>query len=474
MNKNKRPSFNQAFLCFSGVMTIIVIGVLAFNVSMHVLLAISIIWTCCHTYFLGYKFSEIKQTMSDGITRGLGAAYIFILVGVVIAAYMESGTIAGLVYYSLDLIHPAVFLPAGLLLCSFMSLAVGTSFGTVGTAGVILIGVGSALGIPLPIVAGMIISGASFGDKLSPISDTTNLAAVAAGTDLYKHIKSMLYTTIPTYILCLIIFTIIGLQYSSGTLSNVEIRTFQSAIESNFIVSIWAFLPIIVLLTLSVNKIPAEPSMIASIIVALIIAVTQQDRGILDILNSFQEGYSAKTGHAGLDILVNRGGIQSMMQTFSLALFALALGGLLDGIGYLTVLLEGILKRVKGVLALMFATMSTGVLSCLSTGESYIGIIVTSQLFKKKYEEMKLQKHMLSRCVEESTTLVAPIIPWSTGGAFFFGALGVPVLEYLPWAFLNYLNMFVSLAMAYFGFGILRVLNKTGQKETKKIRASEI
>ena len=320
----------------------------------------------------------------------------------------------------------------------------------------------------------MIISGASFGDKLSPISDTTNLAAVAAGTDLYKHIKSMLYTTIPTYLLCLIIFTIIGLQYSSGTLSNNEIRTFQSAIESNFIVSIWAFLPIVVLLTLSVNKIPAEPSMIASIIVALIIAVTQQDRGILDILNSFQEGYSAKTGHTGLDILVNRGGIQSMMQTFSLALFALALGGLLDTIGYLTVLLEGILKRVKGVLALMFATMSTGVLSCLSTGESYIGIIVTSQLFKKKYEEMKLQKHMLSRCVEESTTLVAPIIPWSTGGAFFFGALGVPVLEYLPWAFLNYLNMFVSLAMAYFGFGIFRVLNKTGQKETKKIRASEI
>lgn len=469
MAESKLPSFNQAFLCFGGIMTIIIVGVLTFSVSMHVLLMISIIWTCCHTYFLGYKFAEIKQTMSEGINRGLGAAYIFILVGVVIAAYMESGTIASLVYYSLEIISPAVFLPAGLLLCSFMSLAVGTSFGTVGTAGVILMGVGGAMGIPLPIVAGMIISGASFGDKLSPISDTTNLAAVSAGTDLYTHIRSMLYTTIPTYVICIVLYSFIGMQYASATLSAGEIDAFQQAIDENFAVSIWAFLPILVLLTLSLNKIAAEPSMIASVAIALVIAVVQQDRNILDILSSFQGGYTAETGHPGLDILVNRGGIQSMMQTFSLALFALALGGLLDSIGYLSALLRGILVRVKNVLMLMFSTMCAGILSCLSTGESYIGIIVTSQLFKKKYEEMGLQKHMLSRCVEESTTLTAPIIPWSTGGAFFFGALGVPVLEYLPWAFLNYMNMFVSLGLAYLGFGVFRVV-ANNQKNLKSVK----
>ena len=157
--------------------------------------------------------------MSDGISNALGAVYVFILIGVVVASFIESGTIAAIVYYGLDLIHPTVFLPMGLILCSFMSVCVGSMLGTVATVGVILIGIGAAMGVPLPIVAGMVIAGASFGDKMSPISDTTNLAALATGTDLYTHIKSMLYTTIPTYFICLIIFTFIGLEYADQTLS---------------------------------------------------------------------------------------------------------------------------------------------------------------------------------------------------------------------------------------------------------------
>ena len=347
MSDTKLPSFNQALICFSVIMVILIVGVVVFKTSIHVLLMLCIIWTCCLTYFLGYKFYEIKKIMSDGISMGLGAIYVFILIGVIIATYLESGTIASLVYYSLDLIHPAVFLPAGLLICSFMSVAVGTMMGTVGTAGVILIGVDEAMGIPLPIVAGMIIAGASFGDKMSPISDTTNLAAVVAGTDLYKHIKSMLYTTIPTYIICLVIFTIIGLQYSSAALSNVEIEAFQAAIDNNFTVSFWGFLPILVLLIMSMNKAPAEPAMMASVATAIILALLQQDRGLLDIFNSIYYGYSANTGHLGLDLLVNRGGMLGMMTTILLALFVLALGGLLDKVGYLTSMLQGIFSKIE-------------------------------------------------------------------------------------------------------------------------------
>lgn len=457
MTELNKPNFQQSLICFGGIMTMIIVGVLAFGVNMHVLLLVSIIWTSLNAYFLGYRFSEIKKIMNSGVSNGIGACYIFILVGIVIAAYLESGTIASLVYYGLDIIHPAVFLPAGLLLCAFMSLAVGTQFGTVATAGVILIGVGAAFGIPLPIIAGMIVSGASFGDKMSPVSDTTNLAAVAAGTDLYKHIKSMLYTTVPTFIICIILYTIIGLQYSSGTFSDVEILAFQNAIDNNFNVNLISFLPILVLLALSLKKVAAEPAMIASAVTAMVLAMLQQDRSIFDVLASFQDGYSAETGYAALDVLVNRGGIQSMMWTFSLALFALILGGLLEKVGFLSVLLKGVLARAKSAFSVMFATICSGVVSCLSTGDSYFGTIVTSQLFKKKYEEMKLQKYLLSRCVEESTTLSTPIIPWALGGAFVAGTLGVPVLDYLPWAFLNYLNMFVSLGLAYFGFGIFRV-----------------
>jgi Na+:H+ antiporter, NhaC family len=452
----KKPSFIQSLICFGGIIGMIVTGLIIYEIPLHVIILIAMIWASGHAYSLGFRFKAIKEAMSHGIERGLSAIYIFILIGVVIAAFLESGTISSIVYYSLDLISPAVFLPAGLLLCSFMSLAVGTSWGTVGTAGVILIGVGSAMGIPLPIVAGAVVSGATFGDKLSPISDTTNLAAVAAGTDLYKHINSMLYTTIPTYIICLILFSLLGLQYSSDTVSREGIVAFQAAIEANFVVSIWSFLPIIVLFILSFKKMPAEGAMLGSALVAVILAMVQQDRGILDILKSLQDGYSASTGHEGLDTLVNRGGIQSMMWTLSMTLFALALGGLLERVGFLTALLTGLLERIKSVLSLMFATMCTGMLCCASMGESYIAIIVTSQLFKKKYREMNLKPFMLSRSVEESTTMSSPLVPWSTAGAFYFGAMGIPVLDYLPYAFLNLLNPVISLIMTYLGIAVFR------------------
>lgn len=456
MQIEKKPSFFHSLFCFGGIILMIAVGLLKLGIPMHILIFMCLIWTAGHSYYLGYHFPEIKSAMNKGIEKGLSAIYIFILIGVVIAAFLESGTISSIVYYSLDLISPAFFLPAALLLCSFMSLAVGTSWGTVGTAGVILIGVGSAMGIPLPIVAGAVVSGATFGDKLSPISDTTNLAAVSAGTDLYKHINSMLYTTIPTYVICLVLFSIMGMQYSASSMSDAGIASFQLAIENNFVVSFWGFLPIITLFILSMRKAPAEVAMAASSAVAVVLAVIQQDREIFDVLKSLQEGYAASTGHEGLDILVNRGGIQSMMWTLSLTLFALALGGMLDRFGYLTALLNGILERLKSVFALMFATMCTGFLACASMGESYISIIVTSQLFKKKYNEMKLKPFMLSRSVEESTTMACPLIPWTTAGAFYFGAMQIPVIDYLPYAFLNLLNPIVSLVMTYFSIAVFR------------------
>ena len=461
MSNFKVPSFLQALLCFGGVLMIIVAGVIKFGVNIHVLLILSIIWSCFHAYSLGYKFKDIKKLMSDGISNGLGAAYVFILIGIVVASFLESGTIASIVYYSLDLIHPAVFLPAGLLLCSFMSVSVGTLMGTVATAGVILIGIGQAMGVPLPIVAGMVIAGASFGDKMSPVSDTTNLAAISAGTDLYTHIKSMMYTTIPTYIICLVIFTFIGLQYSADALATDDIQIFQQAIADNYVVSVWCFVPVIVLFGLSLKKFAAEPAMIAASVVAIIMAVFQQGHDILAILGSLQDGYKAETGHAGLDTLVNRGGIQSMMRTFSLALFAMALGGVLDKVGILTAMLEGILVHLKSVVSLLFATMFTGIISSIATGQSYISIVLTSQLFKKKYEEMGLKRRMLSRTVEESTTLITPLMPWSLGGAFYSAVMGVAVIDYAPWAFLNYLNFIVALIIASLGFAIFRKEEET-------------
>ena len=435
----------------------IVTGVVAFRISIQVLLILSIIWTSIHSYFLGFKFSEIKQIMSDGIYNALGAAYVFILIGVVVAAFLESGTIASIVYYGLDLVHPAVFLPMGLVLCSFMSVCVGTMVGTVATVGVILIGIGAAMGVPLPIVAGMVIAGASFGDKMSPVSDTTNMAALTTGTDLYTHIKSMLYTTIPTYIICLVLFTLIGMSYTEQAFSPEGIIEFKAAIENHYTVSLWGFLPLIVLFGLSFKRVPAEPTMLLASLTAIIIALLQQHHNIISILSSLQTGYKAATGNADLDRLLNRGGIMGMMGTFSIALFSIALGGLLDKVGYLTALLSGILNHLKNVLSLLAATMLTGIVASIATGQSYISIVLTAQLFNNKYREMGLRRRMLSRTIEESTTLITPLMPWSLGGAFYSGAMGVAVFDYAPWAFLNYLNFIVALIMAALGLAIFRI-----------------
>ena len=318
---------------------------------------------------LGFCFQEIKSAMISGIEKGLGAFFIFFLIGLLIAALIEGGTIGGLVYYGVDLLHPAIFLPAGLVLCSLMSIATGTAWGTIGTIGVVLVGLGEALGIPLPLVAGMVVSGASFGDKMSPVSDTTNLAAMSADTELYSHIKSMMYTTVPTYIICLIMFTFVGLSYSDQTLALQELLELKQYLNLQFSINLLTLLPLIVLIVLSIKRVPAEVSMLASVATACVLAVAMQDRTVTEVLNSLHTGYFGDTGLERLDIILNRGGIVSMMWTMSLALLALSLGGILDRAGFVRILLSGLLRRIKRSASLMTTTIGAGIIANMSMGE---------------------------------------------------------------------------------------------------------
>ena len=456
MEDSQDPSFLHSLICFGGVIVTVISGMLWLGISLHSLLVIAVVWVAGHSSWLGFSYQKIKSSMISGIEKGLGAIFIFFLIGILVAALIESGTIGGLIYYGLDLLHPTFFLPAGLVLCSLMSLATGTAWGTIATIGVVLMGLGSVLGIPLPIVVGMVVSGASFGDKMSPVSDTTNLAAMSADTDLYAHIKSMLYTTVPTYIISLIAFMLVGLYYTGQTLSAQEILTLSQHLEIEFAISPLTLLPLIVLLVLSLKRTPAEASMLASVATAVVLAVATQDRAIPEVLNSLHTGYVADTGLEQLDTLLSRGGITSMMWTMSLALIALSLGGILDRAGFVRVLLRGVLKRIKRSASLMATTIGTGVIANMSMGEGYLSIIFGGQIFKESYEEDRLEKHMLSRCLEEGATLSTSLIPWTTSGAFITGALGMSPLEFAPWAFFNYINPLLSIGLAYMGFGIFR------------------
>ena len=456
MKDVQEPGFLQSVVCFGGVIVIVIAGLLWLEISLHSLLLIALVWVAVHSTILGFSFHAIKTAMIAGIQKGLGAIFIFFLIGVLIAAFIESGTIGGLIYYGVDLLHPTIFLPAGLVLCSFMSLATGTAWGTIGTIGVVLMGLGGALGMPLPLVAGMVVSGASFGDKMSPVSDTTNLAAMSADTDLYSHIHSMLYTTVPTYVICLIIFTVIGLSYSGQTASVQELLDLKQHLAIEFAIGPLTLLPLIVLLVLSLKRTPAEISMLGSVATAVVLAVALQDRSASEVLNSLHSGYVADTGLERLDVLLTRGGIQSMMWTMSLALLALSLGGILDRAGFVRVLLSGLLRRIKRTASLMATTIGAGVVANMSMGEAYLSIIFGGQIFKDAYAEDNLENHMLSRCLEEGATLTTSLIPWTTSGAFITGVLAMSPLEFAPWTFFNYINPLLSIVLAYMGFGIFR------------------
>jgi NhaC family Na+:H+ antiporter len=455
-NNHTKPSFLQAAICFGGVFLVISSGLFLFQISLHALMFLCLIWTSLHAFSLGYDFPGIRSMMSAGISKALPAIYIFILIGMVISSFMQSGTVASLIYYGLTLLSPGFFLAAGFVLASLMSVATGTSWGTVGTIGVVLVGIGSALGIPLPLVVGMIVSGATFGDKLSPISDTTNLAAMSAGTDLYRHIGSMLYTTVPTFVLALLVFAFLGYGYAGHSLPAVDIQEIQSALASTYQLNLWVtLLPLLVMLIMSIRRYSPEVSMTSSILVALLVAVFYQGQGIVDALNSLWSNQRGSTGIDNIDDLLGRGGITSMSWTLLLSLMALALGGVLHQAGFLGALLETLISKIRQTTSLIAATIGAGFIGNMGMGEAYITIILNSQLFKGAYQKKKLNPAVLSRSVEEGATMTTGLIPWTTAGAFYTATLGVQVLEYAPYAIFNYMNPLVSIIMASLGIGLL-------------------
>jgi NhaC family Na+:H+ antiporter len=451
------PSFLQALICFSVIVITIAGGLFGLGISLHALMFLCLLWVGLHAYSLGHDYLQIRELMNSALTRAMPAIYIFILIGMVISSFMHSGTIATLMYYGLSWLSPSLFLAVGMLLCAVMSVATGTSWGTVGTLGVVFIGIGSAMNIPAPLVAGMIVCGATFGDKMSPISDTTNLAAMSAGTDLYRHIYSMLFTTVPTFGLTFLIFLVIGLDYGDQNLELSEVTSIQAALAINYgLTPMVTLLPLVLLATLSIRKVPAEVTMSCSIMLAVLIAVVYQGENPIAVLNALWENTPESTGIQSLDALLGRGGISSMSWTLLLALMAIALGGILHGAGILKALLAGIIARVQRTTTLIATTILSGFLGNIAIGEAYISIILNCQLFKPKYEQQKLESAILSRSVEEGSTMTTGLIPWTTAGAFYSATLGVEVITYAPYAFFNYLNAIVAIAMAALGIGLLK------------------
>lgn len=458
MSDSKQAVFAHALLVFLGLFGLIATGMFFLDQMLHMALFVAVIWVVFNAWLLGYRYETIRNMMNSAINRALPAFYIFLLIGLVIAALMKSGTVASLVYYGLDWLSPQWFLPIGFILCALMSVVTGTSWGTVGTLGVVFMGIGTALDMPLHWIAGAVISGATFGDKMSPISDTTNLAAMSSDTDLYAHIRSMMITTIPTFVLVVVIFTVVGFGFEVSADAINQVKKIQIALAGEFnlnpLITIW---PVVVMGVLSYKKVAPEISMTACVLVGAVIALLFQGESMVGLTHALFSNSQTDTGIENIDKLLGRGGLYSMAWTLLLAIIAIALGGVLQGAGFVKALLSGVIKRIKTTGGLIATTIGTGFVTVTALSEAYISIILNSELFKKTFKEKGINSSVLSRSVEEGITLLVAMIPWSVAGAFYAATLDIPVLDYAPFALFNLLNPVVAILFAYMGVGILKI-----------------
>jgi len=405
---------------------------------------------------VGCTWSEISTGMIESVYRAIEALIIVMIVGMLIGSWVLAGSVPAMIYYGLELISPRFFLPTGCILCAIVSVATGSAWTSGGTIGVALMGIGTGLGINPALTAGMVISGAYFGDKISPLSDSTNVAAATAETDLYLHVRSMMYTTIPSFIIALILYLIIGLKYQASSLDLENIKLIKSALSSSFLISPWLLIPPVVVLITAIKRIPAIPSLLLATTVGGIFAMFFQNVNFVDVLNVLQNGYVGNTNVPIVDKLLTRGGVNGMLWTISLIIFALCFGGILEKAKFTEVILERIVKHIHSVGSLVATTIGTGILCDFVLTDQYLANIIPGRMYYKIYDEMGLERYYLSRTLEDGGSLWSPMFPWNGCGAYQSDTLGVSTFSYFPYAFLSLINPIVSIFMAYMGIAVFR------------------
>lgn len=449
MTQNK-PTGLQAFICMFGIISLMGWGLFILKANLHSLIILCIVWVVAHAYCIDSDMLRLKQSMVSAIQKSSGMFLFFILIGAVIAGFILSGAIPTLIYYGLTFITPKNFLPIGMLLCSMMSLVIGSCWGTIGTMGVALLGIAVLLHVPLPIAAGMIISGAYFGDKFSPVSDTTVLSAWMAEANLYRHIKALTYSLIPAYLLSLGVFWGVGYYFSDvQTVQITEVGVLRQQLSQYFNIHWLNTAPMWVMLGFSIKKKPAELAMLGSLCIAIFIAIFGQGFSTLEVLNGLFCGPQLTALDSPiLNAVFHRGGIQSMLSSMSLTVLILILGGILDSYHIIAHLFARILPSLTNPLRLLTATVLAAIICNLLMGEGYLSIILNARIFKDAYAKMRLEPCALSNALEIGSTLSTPLIPWTSSGVFIVATLGLSPEVYWRWSIFNGIALVVFLGLA--------------------------
>jgi NhaC family Na+:H+ antiporter len=417
---------------------------------------------------LGLKmpWKDLSAGMVEGIRSGLPAMLVLMVVGMLVGVWIAAGVVPVMIQYGLMLLSPAWFLVASCVICAVVALATGSSWSTAATVGLALVGVGAALDVNPGMTAGAIISGAYFGDKMSPLSDTTNLAPAAAGSELFEHIRHMLYTTVPALLISLVGFAVLGqLGGSDAPTDSAEVAAIQAGIEAGFSLSPLLLLPPVVVLLLVIRKVPALPALLAGTLVAAALGMALQGASVGDMAAAAYSGFESKSGVESVDKLLSRGGMNGMMETIGLIVCALAFAGVMESSGMLDSLARAVLSKARSPGALVGATALSAIGLNILASDQYIAIIVPGRMYRTAYLELRLHPKNLSRALEDSGTMTSPLVPWNTCGAYMASVLGVPTVAYLPFAFMNLLTPLLTVL-----YGFTRITIETLSEDEARAR----
>ena len=460
----KEPSFLLALTPILVMIVGLALGVGYMKLKVEPIILIAALVAGGIAWRLGYSWSELQEGVIEKISSSLPALMILWAVGLLIGSWVFSGTIPMIIYYGVDLISPEYLVFTAFIIAAIISTTTGTSWGSAGTVGVAIMGIAQGLDVNLAATAGAVVAGAYFGDKLSPLSDTTNLAPIAAGSELYEHIRHMFYTTIPATIVAIAAYLFFGSAAASGGANVSEsVLALQGQLDKIFHWNIILLLPVLFVLAGSVLKWPTIPVMIIASLFSVLLGVIIQGfslkNGFISVMTGFNVTMSGVEMEFSKDItkLLNRGGVSSVNSTTILVICAMGFAGIISKTGMLTKVLHTIMAKVKTAAGVIISTIGSCLTVAFVTGSSYLSILIPGEMFKDFYKEKNLAAKNLSRTLEDSGTVIVPLIPWSAAGAYMTATLGVPTVEYLPWAILNYMGVVFAIILALTGIGIAKI-----------------
>lgn len=451
----RQPKVWEALLALVCVIAVVVAAIRT-KVGIQMGLAMGGCIAIVFALLMGNKWSDIQDTIKRVVGDSATTLLILLSVGMMVGIWIIGGTVPTLLYYGLKICSPNIIVPLTFVLCAITSLFTGSSFGSIATMGLALFGVGTSMGISAPLMAGAVCSGAFFGDKLSPLSDTTNVAADMSGTPLYDHIGSMMYTTVPATVICLVLYAVLGVRNASANadLSNIELML--DTLGSSFNISVIALIPALLVLVTSALKVPAVPAMLGCTAVSGVFACLLQKVSLSAMLGAAMNGFSSDTGVTMVDKILSRGGMTSMYSTVAIIILSATMGAVLEKSGVIDSLVNNVLlKAVHKPCGLILSTMVYCYSLLLISGHQVMPIILGGRTFRPAYDRMGIQSKVLSRTLEDTCTIGAPLVPWGTSCAYMFSVLGIGI-AYIPYSFLCYIVPLFSILYACTGWFVWR------------------